>query len=272
MDRGGLPGVTTHGPILHRPPVRAQGPPQERAYTRSPVADLPLELSGGLADRLAHAFDQEGKIPRALDALGPLRGREVALVDAAGGIRARTLATLPAHLRLVERRGHVDALRASLADLNGAGSRIEVVPGKPEATGLPDASVDAVVGLWSAFRAPADDETAEADRILRPGGRLLVVHDYGRDDVSRLRGARPEYLEWGKRSGWYLRHGFRLRVVHCFWTFATLDDARGFVEEAFPDTGSIVASTLKRPRLSYNVAVYHRTRGEPAGPLAEPAR
>jgi SAM-dependent methyltransferase len=146
------------------------------------------------------------------------------------------------------------------------------VAGKPDATGLPDASVDAVVGLWSAFRAPADAETAEADRILRPGGRLLIVHDYGRDDVSRLLGARPEYLEWGRRSGWYLRHGFRVRVVHCFWTFATLDDARGFVEDAFPVTGSAVADGLKRPRLSYNVAVYHRTRGGTAGPLAEPAR
>jgi SAM-dependent methyltransferase len=171
----------------------------------------------------------------------------------------------------VERRGRVVALRTALADLDGPGSRIEVVAGKPEATGLPDASVDAVVGMWSAFRAPAEAETAEADRILRPDGRLLVVHDYGRDDVSRLRGARPEYLEWSKRSGWYLRHGFRLRVVHCFWTFATLEDARGFVEEAFPETGSNVAATLKRPRLSYNVAVYHRTRGGTAVPLAEPA-
>ena len=75
----------------------------------------------------------------------------------------------------------------------------------------------------------------------------------------------PSTADWGRRGGWYLRHGFRLRVVHCFWTFATLDDARGFVEEAFPETGPAVADDLKRPRLSYNVAVYHRTRGEGAG-------
>jgi SAM-dependent methyltransferase len=235
------------------------------------VADLPLELPGGLADRLTLALDQEGKIPRALDALGPLGGREVALVDAAAGVRARTLGT-PAHLRLVAQRAGVVALRRSFADLDGAAQRVEVVAGKAGATGLPDASVDAVVGLWSAFRAPADQETAEADRILRPGGRLLIVHDYGRDDVSHLLGARPEYSDWGRRSGWYLRHGFRLRVVHCFWTFTTLDDARSFVVEAFPETGTIVADGLKRPRLSYNVAVYHRTRGGLAGPKAEPAR
>ena len=164
------------------------------------------------------------------------------------------------------------ALRTALADLLGDQARVEVVAGDAAATGIPDASVDAVVGLWSAFRAPADAEAAEADRILRPGGRLLIVHDYGRDDVSRILGDRPEYPDWGRRSGWFLRHGFRLRVVHCFWTFATLDDARSFVVEAFPETGAIVADGLKRPRLSYNVAVYHRTRAGAAAPAAGPAR
>jgi SAM-dependent methyltransferase len=170
----------------------------------------------------------------------------------------------------VEREARLAALRVALTGLTGDPGGIELVPGEPGATGIPDASVDAVIGLWSAFRAPADAEAAEADRILRPGGRLLIVHDYGRDDVSRLRGDRPEYREWGRRSGWYLRHGFRVRVVHCFWTFATLDDARGFIGEAFPETGPAVADGLKRPRLSYNVAVYHRTRGEIAGAVAKP--
>ncbi|HEX7473470.1 MAG TPA: methyltransferase domain-containing protein [Candidatus Limnocylindrales bacterium] len=237
------------------------------------MADLPLELPGGLADRLAQALDQEGKIPRALDALGPLGGREVALVDGAGGIRARSLASLlaPARLLVVERRARLAALRAALADLTGEPPGVEVLAGKPEATGIADGSVDAVVGLWSAFRAPADAAAVEADRILRPGGRLLVVQDYGRDHVSLLLGDLPEYREWGRRGGWYMRNGFRLRVVHCFWTFATLEDARGFLREAFPKTGPAVADSLKRPRLTYNVAVYHRTRGEGAGAVAKPA-
>lgn len=255
--------------ILHRGPAAPQGPRRDRPYTRGPVADLPLDLPGVLADRLDRALDQEGKIPRALDALGPLGGREVALLDAAGGIRARALVGAGARVVALERPACLEGLRTALADLETDPGLVGVAGGEPTATGLADASVDAVAGLWSAFRAPADDEVAEAERILRPGGRLLVVLDYGRDDVSRLLGDRPEYRDWGRRGGWYLRHGFRVRVVHCFWTFATLDDARDFLEEAFPETGSAVAATLKRPRLSYNVAVYHRTRGEdgaaPAG-------
>ncbi|MHB8400363.1 MAG: hypothetical protein ACYDCI_15725, partial [Candidatus Limnocylindrales bacterium] len=134
---------------------------------------------------------------------------------------------------------------------------------------------------WSAFRAPSPDGLAEADRILRPGGRLLVVHDYGRDDVSRVGGDRPEYGSWGRRDGWYLRTGFRIRVIHCFWTFDSEADTRGFLEEAFGEAGVALAGTLRRPRLSYNVAIYHRTRGDApvgdgtlvaAGRPARPAR
>jgi hypothetical protein len=129
------------------------------------------------------------------------------------------------------------------------------------ARALPDGSADAIVAAWSAFRGVDPSELAEADRILRPGGRLLVVHDYGRDDVSRLRGDLPEYGPWSRRNGPFLSNGFRVRVVHCFWTFDTIEAARGFLAEAFGADGAALGGALKRPRLSYNVAIYHRTRG-----------
>jgi hypothetical protein len=50
-------------------------------------------------------------------------------------------------------------------------------------------------------------------------------------------------------------------VLHCWWTFESLDDARAFLGEAFGEAGSSLAAELKRPRLSYNVAIYHRSRG-----------
>jgi hypothetical protein len=202
------------------------------------MADLPFTPADpGLAARLFACLDVEGKIPRALEALGPLAGRDVLLVDGDGGRRADQLRGLGARVRTV-------------AVAPGSG-RLEAENG----------SVDVVVGLWSAFRGPSPDEVAEADRVLRTGGRLLVVHDYGRDDVSRLRGDLPEYDAWSRRSGWYLTNGFRIRVIHCFWTFDTIDDTRDFLGATFGEEGAAVGDSLRRPRLSYNVAVYHRSRG-----------
>jgi hypothetical protein len=205
------------------------------------VADLPLDLDPGLAERLARIVDVEGKIPRALEALGPVEDRDVLLVDSVGGIRARQLEDL--------------------------GGRVHHVPAAgPAGFDAPDGSADVLVAMWSTFRGPDPTESTAAARVLRPGGRLLVVHDYGRDDVSRLRGDLPEYGTWGRRDGPYLTGGFRIRVVHCWWTFASLDDARGFLGEAFGDAGASVAAELRRPRLSYNVAIYHRTVGDGSEP------
>lgn len=207
------------------------------------MADLPFTPAvPELAARLAACLDVEEKIPRAIDALGPIVDRDVVLVDGDGGRRAAQLVELGARVRALP----------------------TTAPDAPLAAA--DGSADVVVGYWSAFRmsnggSQLATEMTDVDRVLRPGGRLLVVHDYGRDDVSRLRGELPEYGSWSRRDGWYMRNGFRIRVVHCFWTFDTIEEARAFLGEVFGETGNRVGETLKRPRLSYNVAIYHRTRG-----------
>ena len=212
------------------------------------MSDLPFTPADpGLSRRLAACLDIEGKIPRALEALGPVADRDVLLVD---GDAQPTGGDPRDGGRLA---GQLDAL--------GGRVRSIAAPSPGGSLDATDGSVDAVIGCWSVFRAPSPAEVAEADRVLRPDGRLLVVHDYGRDDVSRLRGDLPEYGTWGRRDGWYLTHGFRVRVIHCFWTFDAMDDAAAFLVDAFGETGDQVAATLKRPRLSYNVAVYHRNRG-----------
>src|SRR4029078_13163361 len=152
------------------------------------------------------------------------------------------------------------------------GARVTVVDsGGSTPFATPDASADVVVGLWSTFRGAVADEIAQASRVLRPGGRLLAVHHYGRDDVSEIRGPQPEYGPWTRRDGPFLRDGFKIRVLHCWWTFASTDEARTFLESACGDAGRAVADRLTRPRLSYNVAVYHRTLNEePASTIAAP--
>ena len=200
------------------------------------MSDLPVSLPAGLEPAFLDAFDPTGKLVAAIAALGPVDDRDVIVAGASGG---------PV----------VEGVRA-------AGARVTTVAaGEPFRFDGPDASADVVLGLWSAFRGVDADEVAEVDRVLRPDGRQLVVHDYGRDDVSRLFPAdRPEYGAWSHRFGPFLKGGFRVRVVHCFWEFPSLEAASDFLGEAFGAAGTDVAGTLKRPRLSYNVAVYHRAR------------
>ena len=158
------------------------------------MADLPIDLDTGLAEQLARVLDVEGKILRAVETLGPV-----------GGATWSSSMAPPA-----------SALDSSTA----LGARVTVVPTTDAARyDAPDASADVVVAFWSAFRDDLDREVERAGHALRPGGRLLVVHDYGRDDVAELRGDLPEYGPWSRRDGPFLRSGFKIRVVHCFWTF-----------------------------------------------------
>jgi hypothetical protein len=189
-----------------------------------------VTLDATLAARLARALDREAKIPRALEALGPVVDREVTLLDGGDGLRAGQLRDLGARVRWDDEPG----------------------------------AADVVIGLWSALPGADPDEVARAETLARPGGRLLVVHDYGRDDVSRLLGDRPGPLAWSRRDGPFLGAGFRVRVVHCFWTFDDLDELRAFLADAFGAAGETLGASLQRPRLSYNIAIYHRTVGVPA--------
>ena len=202
---------------------------------------MPFDLGADLTARLARALDVEGKIARALEALGPVADRDVTLLGAEGdaGLRAGQLRELGARVRVA-------------------------LPADDGAWAAPEAGADVIVGLWSALRGGQPAEVEAAERLVRPGGRLLVVHDYGRDDVSRLFADRVEPETWSRRDGPFLAHGWRIRVIHCFWTFDSMEAMGAFLEAAFGAVGQAVALTLHRPRLSYNLALYHRTVGEDA--------
>jgi hypothetical protein len=199
------------------------------------VSSLPVSLRPDLALQLAGALDRESKIVRGLEALGPIAGRDVLLVDAEQSSIGTGLVSLGARL-------------------------VHLPLSEPLRLAAMDGSMDVVVGLWSAFRGIEPSELAEVDRVLRPDGRLLVVHDYGRDDVSRLLGERPQQADWSRRNGPFLSSGFRVRVIHCWWDFDSLEAATAFLGDAFGDPGAELGATLKRPRLSYKVAIYHRSR------------
>jgi len=190
-----------------------------------------------LRERLAAVIDREAKIPLALASLGPIAGRRVVVLDPDDGLRAD-----------------------QLGDLGGVVSAVSLA----ELPSVPARSADVIVACWSAIRPgeePAASQVAESMRILDPAGRLLVVHDYGRDDVSAVLGAaarEPQLGGWSHRQGPFLAYGFKVRVLHCWWTWDTLDEAVALLRDAFGSAGESLAATMHRPRLSYKVAVYHR--------------
>ena len=201
------------------------------------MPDLPFPVPASLRAVIEPALDREEKLDRALESLGPIADRDVVAIDPSDGQAARWTA---------------------------AGARLTTVAAMtdPAATALAPASADAIVSPWAAFRGVDAGELAAADRILRPGGRLLVLHDYGRDDLATLRGEQPEHGSWTRRDGPFLTNGFKVRVIHCFWTFDDLDAARGVVGELFGAAGEAFAAGMTRPRLSWNVAIYHCSRGD----------
>jgi SAM-dependent methyltransferase len=205
------------------------------------MADFSIRVDDmELRSRLESVIDREDKIPRALDALGPLAGQRVVLLDTDRGVRARQLEAL--------------------------GARVSPLPGL-EMSALPRGLADAVVSCWAGFQGGSPDTEpliGEAERVLRTGGRLLIVHDYGRDDIARLLGddeMERQHIAWSRRDGWFLLHDFKVRVLHCWWTFDSLEEAHDLLVLAFGSAGTEVATGMRRPRLEYKVAVYHRTMG-----------
>ena len=205
--------------------------------------------------------DVEAKVARAIAELGPLAGRDVVILDADGALRARQLADLGARVVAVAPEARAAALRADLGEVATPGL-VSVASGIPSASGLAAASADAVVGFWTTFRPGADDEIAEAERILRPGGRLLAVHDYARDDVSAFfpEERSRDLVAMSRRGGWYLEHGFKIRVVHAFWTFPDRDAMLAVMAEVFGPRAAESLADRRRARLSWKVVVYHRTK------------
>jgi hypothetical protein len=217
---------------------------------RAHVPDFPLRVSNPSAlSELERVLDREAKIPAALESLGADSATRLLLVrpEPMFGVRL------------------TDRLKAT--------ATIASLP----AASVSSASADVMVAWFDAIApngnpSPDHDSSAEAQvndaqRILDHGGRLLVVHDYGRDEITPLEAdpaAEAQRVAWSRPKGWFLSHGFKVRVLHCWLTFDSIEEASDLLGLAFDREPASVGAGLRRPRLEWKVAVYHRTMGPPA--------
>ena len=227
-------------------------------------AFLPVwtELDPALHERLSDAIDPDRRILQALERIVPLSGKRIADVGTGIGHYPRLLARRTGRTYGVESDPELlTEARRRTAALHQPNVRI--VEGSPTALPLRDATVDVVLTGLIAAEDRSLPVIDEAMRVLRPGGRLVVIGYYGRDDVASL--LEPEVVRHAiestqRRTGWWLRHGFKIKVVHTRLDLGNPATAHELLPRLYGDRGRAFLMRPHRPFLRLNLGLYHRVR------------
>jgi SAM-dependent methyltransferase len=212
--------------------------------------------------RLGEVIDPERRVLAALERIVPLSGRRIADVGTGIGHYPMLLARRTGRTYGIESDPSLlEAARVRAEDAHQP--NIRIVAGTPTALPLRDGAVDIV--LSSAI--DPDDASlpaiGEALRVLRPGGRLVVIGYYGRDDVQAL--LEPEVVAHAleatrRRSGWWLRHGFRIKVVHARLDLRDEATALELLPRLFGDRGRAYLMAPHPTSLELKLGLYHLAR------------
>ena len=227
-----------------------------------PILPAWTDTDAALHARLGEAIDPDRKVLAALERIIPLSGRRIADVGTGIGHYPMLLARRTGRTYGIESDPELLAVarqRAAAAHQ----PNIRIVEGEPGRLPLRDGAVDIV--LTSGID-PDDRSLAaitEAMRVLKPGGRLIVVGYYGRDDVAAL--LEPETVSLAReatqrRTGWWLRHGFKIKVVHARLDLGDPDTAHELLPRLFGDRGRAFLMAAHRPSLRLNLGLYHRAK------------
>lgn len=211
--------------------------------------------------RLGNAIDPDRKVLAALERIVPISGRRIADVGTGIGHYPMLLA---------RRTGRTYGIESDPALLDEARRRaaeahqpnIRIVEGAPTALPLRDGAVDIL--LTSAIE---PDDTSlpvvrECLRVLRPAGRLVVIGYYGRDDMAAL--LEPEVVTHTleatrRRTGWWLRNGFKIKVVHARLDLGDPATAHELLPRLYGDRGRAFLMGPHRRTLRLNLGLYHRS-------------
>ena len=138
---------------------------------------------------------------------------------------------------------------------------IRIVEGAGTALPLRDGAVDIVLTSTIDPDDAALPAIEEAMRVIRPGGRLVVIGYYGRDDMSAL--LEPEVVAHAReatqrRSGWWLRHDFKIKVVHARLDLGDPVTAHELLTRLYGDRGRAFLMGPHRSSLRLNLGLFHR--------------
>lgn len=236
-----------------------------------PILPPWTEADSALHERLGAAFDPDRKVLAALERITPISGRRIADVGTGIGHYPMLLA------RRTGRTYGIESEPELLATARRRAARshqpnIRIVEGNAGALPLRNGAVDIV--LTSTIE--PDDASLpvihEALRVLRPGGRLVVIGYYGRDDVAEL--LEPEVVAHARdatqrRTGWWLRNGFKIKVVHTRIELGDRDTAHDLLPRLYGDRGRAFLMGPHRLSLRLNLGLFHRER--PASDAQAPA-
>ncbi len=209
--------------------------------------------------RLGELIDPDRKVLAALERIIPLSGKRIADVGTGIGHYPMLLARRTGRTYGIES----DPELLAVARERAAGTHqpnIRIVEGDLRHVPLRDGAVDIVL----TGQIEPDDRSRpmidEALRVLRPGGRLIVMGHYGRDDVAAL--LEPEVVAHAldatqRRTGWWLRNGFKIKVVHAKLDLRDDASAHELLPRLYGDRGRAYLMGPHRPVLELKLGLYH---------------
>jgi len=226
----------------------------------TPILPAWTEVDPALHARLGAAIDPDRKVLTALERITPLSGKRIADVGTGIGHYPMLLARRTGRTYGIESDPSLLA-EAKRRAVDSHQPNIRIVEGAPTALPLRDGAVDIVL---TSLIDPDDASLAavsEARRVLRPGGRLIVIGHYGRDDVAAL--LEPEVVDHvmestQRRTGWWLLHGFKIKVVHARLDLGDASTAHELLPRLFGDRGRAFLMGAHRPSLRLNLGLYHQ--------------
>jgi SAM-dependent methyltransferase len=209
-----------------------------------------------LFNLMAQAIDPDGLIPAAMQAAAPIEGKILLDVGAGVGDRTVVYAQIAAHVYALE--PDLQALPILRERIKSSGaSNVTVVPGGADAIPLEEDSVEVAYATWAYFFGPGSEPGLhQVERVVRPSGDVVIVQNYGRDELSRI--WTPNEAECEAWPAWFEEHGFACQVVDTAWRFRAPDEALAVLEFLWGQRARDYAVEHHKVEFGYKVAIYHR--------------